>query len=389
MNEANSCKAPQMGLARLMKMAFDGADLAPLGEALIARAQRNPLDAEALMDLSIVLQLRHQPEIALQVQAQALMVRTLYGLPSEQETRIRLLAWMAPGDMMTNVPLEFLVEGSNIALDMLYLSPELPLPSKLPDHDLLFVAIGESTQTRPVLEALVDAVRTWPRPVINLPENILKTSREAAPIHLSAVPGLFMPASWRIGRERGDVDFPFIARPLDSHAGHGLERIDDSMQWAAYLESRTEMQFHVSPFIDYASPDGLYRKYRIVLIAGKPYACHMGISENWMIHYANAGMSESGQKREEEERFMKDFDSGFAVRHREALQGIHAALGLDYLVMDCGETKDGRLLVFEIDTGAVIHAMDPPDVFPYKAPQMEKVFSAFRNMLEDAVHAGA
>jgi hypothetical protein len=113
----------------------------------------------------------------------------------------------------------------------------------------------------------------------------------------------------------------------------------------------------------------------------------MGTSENWMIHYLNAGMAESPEKREEEARFMADFDTGFGKRHRVALQGIHAALHLDYLVIDCAETRDGRLLVFEMDTGAVVHAMDPADVFPYKVPQMKKVFSAFYDMLTSTLDA--
>ncbi len=377
-----------MGLARLMKLAFDGVDLSPLGEALIQRAEKNPQDANAFLDLSTLLQLGGNPKIALDVQAQALGINTLYHLAA-REPGIRMLALMAPGDLMTNAPLEFLVEDSDIALDMLYVGPGLPLPPALPDHDLLFVAVGESTATGALLNELVDAVKTWPRPVLNLPENILKTSREEAPLHLSAVSGLYMPPSRRAGREGIEAEFPFIIRPVDSHAGHGLSRIDNGMELEDYLEARPEMEFFVSPFVDYRSPDGLYRKYRIVLVAGRPYACHMGISEHWMIHYANAGMSESVEKREEEARFMGDFDTDFAVRHGDALKRLYEAMRLDYLVIDCGETKEGLLLIFEIDTGAVIHAMDPADIFPYKGRQMEKVFSAFREMLLEASHADA
>jgi hypothetical protein len=31
----------------------------------------------------------------------------------------------------------------------------------------------------------------------------------------------------------------------------------------------------------------------------------------------------------------------------------------------------------------IVHAMDPPDMFPYKAPQMHKVFDAFHAMLHN------
>jgi hypothetical protein len=53
--------------------------------------------------------------------------------------------------------------------------------------------------------------------------------------------------------------------------------------------------------------------------------------------------------------------------------------------VDCAETRDGALLVFEADNTAVVHNMDPPDLFPYKPPQMQKIFAAFVAMLERRV----
>jgi hypothetical protein len=35
----------------------------------------------------------------------------------------------------------------------------------------------------------------------------------------------------------------------------------------------------------------------------------------------------------------------------------------------------------------IVHSMDPPDLFPYKRPQMEKVFNAFQAMLHNAARA--
>ncbi|MFI4941187.1 MAG: RimK family alpha-L-glutamate ligase, partial [Burkholderiales bacterium] len=111
----------------------------------------------------------------------------------------------------------------------------------------------------------------------------------------------------------------------------------------------------------------------------------MAISEHWMIHYLNAHMSASREKRDEEARFMECFDTVFAARHRDALQAINQRAGLDYLVVDCAESADGRLLVFEIDSAAVVHAMDSAELFPYKQAQAQKVFDAFHALLEKTV----
>jgi hypothetical protein len=119
----------------------------------------------------------------------------------------------------------------------------------------------------------------------------------------------------------------------------------------------------------------------VALIDGAPYICHYAISQNWMIHYLNAGMTESAEKRAEEAAEMAAFDQGFAQRHQAALTAIHQRLGMEYLGIDCGEMPNGDLLIFEADNAMIVHSMDPEDMFPYKAPAMRKVFKAFRELL--------
>lgn len=393
---------PLIGLAALMRMAYSGVDLGPLGAELVARAERNPTDANALMDLSTVLQLRGNREIALATQLQALEIQQIYSPPSAAgAAKLKVLAIMAPGDLMSNTPLEFLLEASDIALDIVYVGTGLPPVGALADHDVLFIAVGESDQTLPLLKELESVAASWPRPVLNQPERIARMSRDAACALLKSAPGVAMPVTLRIDRqtlqhvgEHGvaissvleDGAFPVIVRPVDSHAGQGLDKLDDAAGIAAYLLTMPQEEFYISRFIDYRAPDGLFRKYRIVLIDGRPFLCHLAISQHWMIHYLNAGMAESAEKRDEEARCMASFDVDFAQRHAAALRAIHERAGLDYLGIDCGESPDGKLLIFEVDSNMIVHAIDPVDVFPYKQPQMQKVFAAFRAMLIDAAH---
>ena len=51
------------------------------------------------------------------------------------------------------------------------------------------------------------------------------------------------------------------------------------------------------------------------------------------------------------------------------------------MCIDCAETHDGELLIFEIDHAMVVHAMDPEDLFPYKQAHMLKVKNAFTDFL--------
>jgi glutathione synthase/RimK-type ligase-like ATP-grasp enzyme len=390
-----------MGLAVLMSRACAGEPLTGIAKQLMERIKQHPRDANALMDLSIISHLWFNHPIGLSTQAQALLIRRLYRLPSASAKPLRLLALMQYGDLAANMPLEFLVQNSDIDLQMFYLDAK-GLPDAVPEHDLLIVAIAESERSKPLLEQLARHMHAWPKPVINRPERIARLSRDSVSAMLQNLPGIAIPLTVQINRDEfsrlneqslayvlTDGKFPIIARPLDSHAGHGLEKIDSVEQIAAYLQKRAESTFAISRFVDYRDADGWYRKYRVVLVDGQAYAGHMAISEHWMIHYLNAQMSESQQKRDEEARFMQEFDGAFSRRHAEALGAMHRAAGLDYLVIDCAEAPDGRLLVFEIDSAAVIHAMDSERLFPYKRAQAKRVFAAFQSLLQRISTASA
>ncbi|MHB1676582.1 MAG: ATP-grasp domain-containing protein [Sulfuriferula sp.] len=394
-------KVPFIGLPSLMRMAMKGLDLTPLGLRLIDYVKLNPDAAESYMDIATIFQLKRNRDFALAMQAEALKLQQIYRQPATvKPTVIRLLAILGPGDLMANTPLELLVENTDVELDMLYVAPDIAFPAELPEYDLIFIAIGESDQNRPLLDYVDTLINTWPQPVLNRPKKISLLARDDACTLLKSVPGIVMPTTIRVDRTRlmqvvlgslpmtaiiDDGDFPIIIRPIDSHAGQGLMKLEATADMATYLLAHQEPAFYVSRFVEYSRADGLYRKYRIVLIKGRPYVCHLAVSQHWMVHYLNAEMLDKPENREEEAKFMANFDDTFAIKHQAAFCEINERVGLDYLGMDCGETADGKLLIFEIDSNMVVHALDPVDIFPYKQPQMQKVFSAFREMLINAV----
>jgi glutathione synthase/RimK-type ligase-like ATP-grasp enzyme len=377
-------------------MNIAGIDLRPIGQDMLAGAERNPGDANLWMNLSTVTLCIGQREVGLAIQAHALKMKCVYHLAaSRQPAKMRLLMLAVPGDLAANTPLDCLLEDSDIDMDIYYVSPGVPLASPIPEHDAVIVAISESDQNRELLLALEQALADWPKPVINAPQHIPATGRNAASALLRDAPGLLIPPTLRATRAQLEAvasgsaqladlfegcDFPVILRPLDSHAGRDLDRIACPEDVAAYISRVGDAEFFLSPFIDYSGEDGLYRKFRVALIDGAAFGCHMAVSSHWMIHYVNAGMYEDAAKRAEEADFMEHFDD-FGRRHRAALDAVYRRTQLDYVCIDCAETRDGRLLIFEIDHAMVVHAMDPEELFPYKRAQMQKVQSAFRDFL--------
>ncbi len=386
-----------IGIAPLMRRAFAGENLTAQGADLLARAQANPHDAHAWMDFSSVLQLTGNRADAMAVQREAIAMQALYTLPAcTGGGGLQLLAIMGPGDLMANTPIEFLVGASDVTLHLLYLTEKSDWPAQVPDHDVLLVAVAESEPGQPLLQRLAIDLIDWPRPVLNSPQNIAVLSRDGACAALQQITGVAMPITVRLSRAQllqvadgalamsawlPDGDFPVIVRPTGSHAGQHLDKVTDPAALTAYLHTVDAENFYLSRFVDYRSADGQFRKYRISLIDGVPYLSHLAISSHWMIHYLNAGMTESAAKRAEEADCMANFDQQFAPRHAAALRAIDIRIGLPYLGIDCAETLSGDLLIFEIDNAMLVHDMDREDLFGYKKPVMQKLFDAFRAML--------
>ena len=389
--------AERIGFARLTTMAFDGADLRPLRDQLISKVVAGTAGAGEGLDLSLITQLLGDKQAGIAIQAEVLAFHQLYRSPcSVEKPKLRVLALAAAIDMGGNTPIEFLLEGSGIELQTLYVVAGVELPVPLPDHDVAIVIASDSEECREALRKIDRATSRWPRPLLNPPQLVRNLGRDKLHGLLCDIQGLDIPATACLTRAQlsevagldaglaefaAELQFPMIVRPCGSHAGVGLAKIDNRAMIGRYLADRPEQEFFVSRFVDYAGDDGLFRKYRIVLVDGRPYACHMAVADRWDIWYLNAGMALSESKRLEEERFMRTFDSDFALRHQGALAAMADRIGLDYFTVDCAENKNGELLIFEADNTAVVHNMDSPELYPYKAPQMRRIFEAFAAML--------
>ena len=394
---AATMAAERIGFAKITKLAFDGVNLAPLLQELTRKIDNGTASAGDGMDLSLITQLLGDKATGLAIQDEVLAQHRLFRSPcATPAPRLRVLALAAAIDMGGNTPIEFLLQDTDIELTTLYVVPGTELPSPLPEHDVAIVIASDSEECRPALAEIDRLAANWPRPLLNAPAKIVGLDRDKLFRLLGGIEGLDIPATITVDRAQlldvllsncslpevaAGTDFPVIIRPRGSHAGVGLAKIDDVFALGKYLTERQDQEFFVARYVDYASEDGLFRKYRVVIADGQPYACHMAIADQWNIWYLNAGMSENSGKRLEESTFMQTFDIGFGRRHRSALTELSARVGLDYFIIDCAETKTGDLLIFEADNTAVVHNMDSPTLFPYKPPQMQKIFDAFAAML--------
>lgn len=386
------------GLAPFLRMSLNGADLRSHGQSLLVQANQDQDNAILWMNLATVFLCLKMRDMGLAIQEQALSLQRLFVRPANcKPPKFRLLMIMTPGDLSENTPIDCLLENSAVELLYYYATVAQPLPAPLPAHDAVMIGLSDSHTNRALLLAVQASLLDHAKPVINPPHLLPNVNRDQLSELLQGIAGLDIPRTHRLSRSQVMTDLrlprmvdstakhalpdlPLIIRPVGSQAGNNLARIQSSRALADYLSRVDSSQFFVSRFVDYSSADGQFRKYRIAMLRGQPFICHMAISSDWMVHYVNAGMYESAEKRAEEGLFMQYF-SDFATRHQAALSAIYARLQLDYLCIDCAETRDGALLIFEIDHIMAVHAMDSASLFPFKAAEIAKLQHAFEHYL--------
>ena len=398
-DQQESISQTRMGLAKLTRMAFSGQDIAHTSSDLLISLAQNPNNAGALMDLAIIEQLKGNMAQGMEYQISALQKCRVFKTSQSGPTKLKLLVLAAPIHMGGNTPIEFLLDGSGIEVITHYVVPGLAQSDCVPEHDLAFIASpGDSGPLRQFLVECGKLADNISVPLLNPADKIAKLERDNLTPIVSKIADIKYPAITRCDRSImmaiangslelqdlcNNISFPVLARPVGSHAGRGLAKLETAKDIISYLNDWPDREFFLSEFVDYASTeDGRYRKYRIVFIDGKPSPVHMAIGDQWKLWYMNAGMEYDQAKRDEEAAFMADFEQTFAKRHQKAFNALTEKIGLEYFGIDCAEDQNGNLVLFEADNALIVHDMDCEKTYPYKKPAMRKLFNAFAKMLE-------
>jgi hypothetical protein len=296
----------------------------------------------------------------------------------------RVLLIKTPGPYLANALLDFVIDGNRTDVDVFYVTPEATALPDLPDDVVLFNAISEREAHAVTIAHAIALCDAQPKRVINHPRLLHTVRRAGLAARIAHVEGAGAPVSLRIARsDVVTMSFPLLIRPVDTHRGDGLERLDDAHAVASYVQRVPAEHYVLTPFIDYCSADGFYRKYRVIVIAGVPYPYHLGISPDWLVHYWRVAdlMRAHRWMRDEEERFLREPQAVFP-HWNTAFGEIAAALELDYFGVDCGLLADGTIVVFECDPSAFVHCRDGmEDVLAYKFRYVPRIAAGLDELL--------
>ncbi|MEO5810340.1 MAG: hypothetical protein ABIR51_09855 [Sphingomicrobium sp.] len=227
----------------------------------------------------------------------------------------------------------------------------------LGQYDYVVNLITDPDQNPYVLDNLSRLLRGYRGRVINPPAIVLRTTRDKVAARLAGTPGLIVPkvARFKVARpeaaiallERVGLAYPLIVRRAGTHGGHILGLCHNSGEVAACIEPGAG--HFATEFVDYQSPDGLYRKARIFFIGDRMILRHRVALESWNVHAGDGHkyMLDHPVLLAEEERDMAVPEGAFPAAVHDVLREVRQRIGLDFFGIDFGLMEDGRLLLFE------------------------------------------
>jgi hypothetical protein len=267
------------------------------------------------------------------------------------------------------------------------------LEAPLPEHQVVFNAIGDADLCRQALDRAVALMDRTFAPVINAPAAVLGTGRAANARRLADLPGVVAPRMANLSRQmlagseapaaledRG-FQFPLLLRAPGFHNGQHFVLIENPGQLASAVAELPGDELTAIQYLDARGRDGLYRKYRVMMIDGWLYPLHLAIAPCWKIHYVTADMEESAEHRAEEARFLQDMPQVLGSRAMAALAEIQNALGLDYAGIDFGLNADGEILLFEANATMTVLPPGQDRRWNYRRAAVQRIEDAVRRML--------
>lgn len=347
----------------------------------------DPENVPAHLGLYEAYQIKGDRTRALEHQARALERQRLFLEKPTPPGAPTVLLVAIPGDWQANVPLEFLYNSLNLGIIKMFVDDVDPLPPRgvLPPFDVIFNIIGHSEQSGTTLKLLENWFPKLGERVLNDPAHVQRLSRDGVARDFADLEGALVPVTRRVSRSNIVVDGSYVIRPVGSQAGSNFSKIETPEELSAYLAATPGDEFYLMPFVDYRRKDGYFRKYRIIFVGGVPYAHHLAISQNWMVHYYNALNAQEQWIRDEEERFVADVGNVFDGPRARVLEEIARRVGLDYFGIDCSVLEDGRVLIFEIDPAVIVHLADSVELYPYKHKYVPRIPAALERLIRSSV----
>ncbi len=257
-----------------------------------------------------------------------------------------------------------------------------PLGAALPEHDVVFNAVGDADSSRDALAKARLLLSRTRRRILNAPDYVAITGRVAQSMRLCGLEDVVVPRIASLSRDEARaIATPVLLRAPGFHAGEHFLRVDEADGLDAALAQLPGDEILAIEVLDTREPDGTYAKYRVILVDGVLYPLHLAISPDWKVHYFSAHMAADAGYREREAQFLTDPRRALGERAWRALERIANTLFLKYAGIDFGIDAQGRVIVFECNATMAVRYPPEEARWTYRRPAVDAVLNAMREML--------
>lgn len=236
------------------------------------------------------------------------------------------------------------------------------LPRLQPGPLVNYIADADShSRTLAKVEKLVEHLGN--PPCFNPPKAVTRTRRDNLAVLLQGIRGVSMPRTLRIepkhprefaeAARAAGLSYPLIVRLAGTHNGISMVRIESPKGWdAVHALPWQGGAVYLTEFVDCRDSDGLYRKHRIVMVAGQPFLLHVYISPQWNVHHKES--LDTAAAFAEELGRLESFEQDLLPHIEPALKEIHRRIGLDFYGIDCHVGADATLTIFEANPAMTV-----------------------------------
>lgn len=257
--------------------------------------------------------------------------------------------------------------------------------------------IAEADTHQKALDRLQGILDQHPQiPVFNPPHVVQQTRRDRVYAALHDLDGVRIPHTFKINphhpreivaamAEQG-LNYPVIIKASGLHGGKQTVLLKSAADLdelhALALDGR---DYYLIEYIDTAQ-DGVYAKYRLVMVNGELYPRHFRFSDNWLVHYfsGQAYMDRFPAYHQRELDLFAQFENDLKPQLAARARAIHARIPMDLVGIDCCLLPDGQWLIFEFNANMLLLTSLAQDPTYLKVP-IETIKAAVLNTVHSRI----
>jgi hypothetical protein len=292
-------------------------------------------------------------------------VLSVYGIPDDHKVIVIQNGGMAgrltPHFSGVNVITQLLDKNAFNVMNVILGGVQENLDIQLPKIDAIYCSICNRDNQENSLSSFEQKFANSNIPIINHPFSIKKSTRDGIYEAFKTSTDFIVPKTVRVVpvsvknvfelADKHGFSFPFIFRSIGENNAKNMIRID-SVEDAQKLEQFAfdGREFYLIQYLEYKSEDGLYRKYRALMIDGELILRHLIFSDEWK--NANFDGHQKVVARipdivKEEEAFLRTEPNAKVIKMAKALYDY---TNLDFFGFDFTFDKEGNLILFEANS---------------------------------------